>query len=119
MTVNPLKSLRCQLFFQLQALVLVLVWVDMLVWLHVPTGFAYLPGAEHYYKVELDPSDEGVRLWLEGSKRLPGCSIDKIDIHLENSIRYRDIPDVHVGARRLKIECHGVHDLDTVNGILK
>ena len=46
-------------------------------------------------------------------------SIDKIDIHLENSIRYKDIPDVHVGARRLKIECHGVHDLDTLNGILK
>jgi len=45
-------------------------------------------------------------------------SIDKIDIHLENSIRYRDIPDVHVGTRRLKIECHGVHDLDTVNYII-
>lgn len=59
---------------------------------HVPAGFAYLPGGEHYYKVELDPSDESVRLWLEGSNRLPGCSIDKIDIQLENSVRHNDIP---------------------------
>jgi hypothetical protein len=57
---------------------------------HVPEFFSYWPGAEHYYKVELDPSDQRVRLFLEQSMGLPACSIDKIDIHLKNSIQYKD-----------------------------
>jgi hypothetical protein len=55
----------------------------------VPEDFSYWPGSEYYYKVELDPSEQRVRSFLEQSMGLPECSIDKINIHVKNSIQYQ------------------------------
>jgi hypothetical protein len=53
---------------------------------HVPLDFAHLPDLEKCYKVELDPDDSRMRMYIQQCMdSLPGC-INKVKIKLVNLI---------------------------------